>query len=331
MSVRPHPKKPGTWIIDYYPQGRKGPRERIPIEGTRAEAVKIEQGMRLEAKGSKPTVLFPHISEVIPEFMQWYSMDHQPKGVQRTQYSLDALLQLFGPYQFTGLTSDLVELFKRRRLAAGIKPTTINKELSALSKLCKWAKKKGYCQKVPDIERFPEKLTKAPLPNVPDQDDIERMIAAVPWPKQGLFYCLYYGGLRAQEAAPLRVENINLKGRVMTVLGKGNKERVVPILRYLMPILERRLQEVDSGYLWPTVNGVPLLDMRETIKWASKRAGVKAHITPHSLRHAFAIRAVQSGIHLRVLQLVLGHSSVKVTEIYTNMAASQIASEMEKW
>ncbi len=331
MSVRPHPKKPGTWIIDYYPQGRRGPRERIPIEGTRADAIKIEQGMRLEAKGSKPTVLFPHISEVIPEFMQWYAIDHQPLGAERTQRSLDVLLPLFGPYQFTGLTSELVELFKRRRLAAGIKPTTINKELSALSKLCKWAKKKGYCQKVPDIERFPSKLTTAPFPSIPGQDDIERLIAAIPWPKQGLFYCLYYGGLRAQEAASLQAENINLSTRTMHVRGKGNKQRVVPILKYLMPILQKRLTEVESGYLWPSPNGIPLANLKGTITWAAKRSGVQAHITPHSLRHAFAIRAVAAGVHLRIIQMVLGHSSVKVTEIYTQMAASQILTEMEKW
>jgi len=331
MSVRPHPSKgPGVWVIDFYPHGRGGKRERVPFYGTFDEAVKTEHSLRIQAKGSAPGKLFPKVSEVVPEFMQWYRLDHQSSGSDRTQISLNLLKQHFGAYQFTSITEELVEQYKRIRLKE-VKPTTINKELAALSKLCKWARKKGYCAKIPMIERFPDKLTRAPLPSIPGQDDIERLIAAIPWPKQGIFYGLYYGGLRAQEAARLRAEDIDLQAKTMHVLGKGNKLRVVPVLKYMVPILERRLSEVQSGYLWATANGVPLKDLRGTIEWARKRAKITAKITPHSLRHAFGVRAVMAGVHLRTIQIVLGHSSSKVTEIYTRLAGQQIALEMEKF
>ena len=64
--------------------------------------------------------------------------------------------------------------------------------------------------------------------------------------------------------------------------------------------------------------------------WAAKRAKINTHITPHSLRHAFGIRAVMAGVHLRTIQLILGHSSSKVIEIYTHLASAQISKEMQR-
>jgi integrase/recombinase XerD len=330
MSIRPHPKDPGIWIIDYRPNGRKGKRVRVPFMGTQEEATQAEHDLRIRAKGDREIFLYPKVSEVIPEYMQWYGLDHQPGGTERTNRSIKHLLRYFGSYQFTSITDQMIEYYKRDRLK-DVKPTTINKELAALSKLCKWAKKKRYCKEIPQVERFPEKLTKSPFPHVPNQEDIEKLIAAIPWPKQGIFYCLYYGGLRKHEAGGLTVEMVNMSQKTLTIRGKGNKQRIVPILKYLEPILERRLREVKTGLLWATQSGVPLYDLRGTILWASKRAGIKTYITPHSLRHAFGVRAVMAGIHLRTIQLILGHSSSKVTELYTHLAAGQIAEEMERF
>ena len=236
----------------------------------------------------------------------------------------------FGSYQFTSINDPLVENYKRERLQL-VKRTTINKELAALSKLCKWAKKKGYCQKAPSIDRFPDKMTRAPLPDIPPQEDIERLIAAIPWPKRGIFCCLYYGGLRRSEATNLKAEDVHLDQGVMHIFGKGGKYRVVPILSHLEPILRRRLSEIQSGYLFAAESGNPLNNLRGIMFWARKRSGITSNITPHSLRHAFAVRAVVAGVHLRTIQLVLGHSSSKVTEIYTHLAAAQISKDFEKW
>jgi integrase/recombinase XerD len=330
MSVSPHPKHPGTWIIDYRPDGRSGRRLRLSIPGTYAEAIETENSLRIRAKGMKEITLFPKISEVIPEFMQAHRLDHQPAGAERTARSLAHLLAYFGAYQFTSITADHIEHYKRERLQH-VKPNTINTELAALSGLCRWAKGKGYCLKVPEISTFPQKLSKSPLPDIPDQVDIERMIAAIPWPKQGLFYCLYYGGLRKEEACGMTAEMVNLARGTMTIRGKGNKQRIVPVLKYLKPILEKRLDEIETGLLWAGRDGQPLYNIRYMIASATRKSGIKAHITPHSLRHAFAVRAVMAGVHLRTIQMILGHSSSKITEIYTHLAGAQIAEEMERF
>jgi len=107
---------------------------------------------------------------------------------------------------------------------------------------------------------------------------------------------------------------------------------MVPLLKYLVPVLERRLKEVREGYLWATPESKrALTDLREIIEWGCKRANITTHITPHSLRHAFAVRCVTAGIHLRTVQLILRHSSSKVTEIYTRLATAQILADVEKF
>jgi len=331
MSVRPHPTKAGWWIIDFYPQGRKGRRERIAMEGTQDQAYSAERGARLESRAAAPINLFPRMSETIPEFMVWYGLDHQPAGTERTNRSIQRLLPHFGAFQYPSISEQMIEAYKARRIRE-VKPTTINKELAALSKLLKWAKKRGYCQKVPTVERFPEKMVRAPLPYIPPQEDIERLIEAIPWPKQGIFCCMYYGGLRKGEACTLRAEDVNIEQRTMYVRGKGGRPEMVPLLKYLVPVLERRLKEVREGYLWATPGSSRVLtDLREIIEWGCKRAGITTHITPHSLRHAFGIRAVTAGVHLRTIQLILRHSSSKVTEVYTRLATSQILADVDKF
>lgn len=69
----------------------------------------------------------------------------------------------------------------------------------------------------------------------------------------------------------------------------------------------------------------------ETIQWACKRAGITGRITPHSLRHAFALRALRAGIPIRMIQIALGHSSVKVTELYTRIMPDALAAEFERF
>jgi len=330
MAVRPHPTKgKGHWYIDYRPEGVKGKRKMVPFVGTWDQAKKLEMELRRQIKKENVASLFPKISEVIPDWINYYKIDHLDGGIERTQRSLKILLRFFGKYQFTSLTPTLIESYKRERLKE-VKPTTINKELATLSGLCKWAAEQGYCQPI-KIRRFSSKLTRAPLPHVPTQKNIERLLEAIPWPKCGLYGCMYYGGLRKTEAASLKAENVSLERKTMTVTGKGNKERVVPILKMLEPVLKCRLEEIKEGYLWAGPKGNPLVDLRPAIKWALIRSGIEEKITPHSLRHAFGVRAVMAGVPLRLIQIVLGHSSVKVTEIYTQIAADQLGGEFENF
>ncbi|CAN8139192.1 hypothetical protein THIOSC15_1310001 [uncultured Thiomicrorhabdus sp.] len=139
---------------------------------------------------------------------------------------------------------------------------------------------------------------------------------------------MYFSGLRVSEARNLLAERIYLESGVMIVVGKGNKERVVPIVSDLIPIIKKRLKEVPEGQIWEET---AVNDFRSAIHWACKRAGIRRDITPHKLRHAFGVHATESGVGLKSLQQVMGHSTSQVTEIYSHLAAKALVREMEKF
>jgi integrase/recombinase XerD len=330
MSIRPHPTKgPGFWYITYRPEGRKGKQVNRVFEGTKGEALAAEARIRRENKASKISA-FPQLSEAAPEFIGAYELDHQPSGTDRTRRSLKILLKFFGKELFTSITPGLIDHYKEQRLKDGVTPSTINKELAALSSFCKWASEQGYCQPI-KIKRFPPKLTRAPFPNVPSQIEMLAIINSMDWPKCGLFACMYLGGLRSAEAINLKAETILIDQGIMLVTGKGNKERVVPIIINLEPILKKRLREISTGLMWPKRDGTPYVDLRSAIKWAAKRAGITRHINPHLFRHAFGVHTTESGVNLRQLQQVMGHSSSSTTELYSRLAADSLKKEFGKF
>jgi site-specific recombinase XerD len=319
MSVRPHPQQhleqhSGKWIIDY--RKPDGKRAQEIFVGTEADAIAIEQSLRVRSR-LVTLRTFPSLIEVAPFFVECYRLDHQPRGVERLQWSLKLLLPFFGRYQFQSITGQLVEQYKRQRLATGVKPSTINKELAALSSFCRWAEDQGYCERI-RIKRFPPKLTRAPLMNVPSRSEMIRLLRAIPRKKRGVFAVMYYLGLRSQEARDLLPFAVNWSRRVLIVTGKGNKQRIVPINRRAIPYLRH------LPFYAPK-------DFREILTWACKRANINRHINPHLFRHAFGLHMTAAGVGLRALQEIMGHSTPVVTERYSQVVAETLLKEMEKF
>ena len=320
MSVRPHPQQ-GTdprysdcWLVDFYSD--QGKRHKIQFRGTELQARQVEQSLRIRTRRT-PVGPAPSLLEAAPLFVAHYTLDHLPAGVERLHRSLKILLRLIGRYQFRSITPQLVEDYKRRRLEEGVKPTTINKELAALSSLCKWAQEQGWCERI-QVKRFPLKLARAPIPTVPGRNQVVRFLRALPRRRRGLWAAMYYLGLRVSEARSLRPEAVNWSLGVVIITGKGNKQRIVPMSRRARPYL-RHLPFVGAR------------DLRAAAKWASHRAGLDLHITPHSMRHAFGVHLTTQGVPLRALQDLMGHSSSQVTEIYSRLAAETLAREMRKF
>lgn len=325
MSVNRHPTKPGHWQIRYYPEGRKGKQKVVVVSGSYEEALQWEAELRAKCRYRSGIDLFPRINEIIPFYLEYYKLDHlAPGNVARY---LDLWKPFIGNLQFTSISADVIERYKHYRLKLGISPASINKELSALSGLCKWAEERGYCGEI-KIKRFPRKMTRAPLPDVPTREEVLALINCMIWPRCGLFFCLYYGGLRKSEACGLQAEDIHLDRGVMIVTGKGNRQRVVPIVDELRPILKKRLNEKKTGLLWTTRNGKPISDLKKIIKLAKERAGLKRHFYPHLLRHAFGTHATMFGVGMRQLQKAMGHSNVTTTEIYTTLSNEAVINDI---
>ena len=144
-----------------------------------------------------------------------------------------------------------------------------------------------------------------------------------------MFEVLYACGLRVSELIHLRIDLINLNQGYLRVLGKGNKERLVPLGQIAAEWVEKYIQEsrpqlykFATDYLFLTQHGAIM--SRQNFWYVIKRyalqGGIQSELSPHTLRHAFATHLLNHGADLRVVQMLLGHSDLSTTQIYTHVA-----------
>jgi len=151
---------------------------------------------------------------------------------------------------------------------------------------------------------------------------------------QAVLELAYASGLRLSELRNLRLEQLHLEAGFINVIGKGNKERVVPVGRTAVEALNcfintgrpRLVTPKSPANVFLTRRGTPFaaVTLWLRIKQRVRRAGVERNITPHMLRHSFATHLLEHGADLRVIQELLGHANIGTTEIYTHVAGSRL-------
>ena len=151
---------------------------------------------------------------------------------------------------------------------------------------------------------------------------------------QAVLELAYASGLRLSELRNLRLEQMHLEAGFITVIGKGNKERVVPVGQPAIRALNRYLEAGRPKLTTPKTPGNVFLTRRGTafaavtlwlrIKHRVHRAGVERNITPHMLRHSFATHLLEHGADLRVIQELLGHASIGTTQVYTHVTGNRL-------
>ena len=144
----------------------------------------------------------------------------------------------------------------------------------------------------------------------------------------------YASGLRLAELRNLRLEQLHLEEGFVTVIGKGNQERVVPVGKKAVAAIERYLHSGRPELVTPRTPANVFLTQRGTafaqstlwarIKGCVARAGITRNVTPHMLRHSFATHLMENGADLRVIQELLGHASISTTEVYTHVAGRRL-------
>lgn len=175
-----------------------------------------------------------------------------------------------------------------------------------------------------------------PLPKSLSEADVEALLAApdlsdpIGLRDRTMLEVLYACGLRVTELVELTMPQINLRQNVVRVMGKGSKERLIPmgeeaaawLARYLREARPVLLNNMPNEVVFPSSRAQPMT--RQTFWYRIKHwamiAGIKKELSPHTLRHAFATHLLNHGADLRVVQLLLGHSDLSTTQIYTHVA-----------
>jgi integrase/recombinase XerD len=141
---------------------------------------------------------------------------------------------------------------------------------------------------------------------------------------------MYACGLRISEATTLEVRAIDRANQVLHVIGKGDKERLVPLPKPVLDELGRLWRtHRNRRWLFPNRNGDAPIDRRvlsRTFAVAAAAAGIQRRVTPHTLRHSYATRLIENGVDIRIVQILLGHARISTTAIYTHLTTPTRAS-----
>ena len=141
---------------------------------------------------------------------------------------------------------------------------------------------------------------------------------------------MYACGLRTGEAAALKITSIDSANQLLRIIGKGNKERHVPLPQPVLNNLRRLWQtHKNPQWLFPNhagANSVARRVLHHTFSAATKQAGFTGPLTPNALRHSYATRLLENGVDIRVVQILLGHSRITTTAIYTHLTEPTRAS-----
>ena len=191
-----------------------------------------------------------------------------------------------------------------------------------------------------------EKVLEPRLPKLPVSDDKRdqrkwELDYASGLCDQAILEIAYASGLRLAELRGLRLEQLHLDAGFINVIGKGNKERVVPVGRQAVAAVQRYrevgrpklISKRSPANVFLTRRGTPFapVTLWLRIKRRVRLAGVSRNITPHMLRHSFATHLLEHGADLRVIQELLGHASIATTEIYTHVAADRLREAHRKF
>ncbi len=213
------------------------------------------------------------------------------------------------------------------------------RRLSTLRRFFRYLLRETLVERDPSVEVPAPRLGRT-LPHSLTEDLVERLLETpdveteLGLRDRAMLELMYATGLRVSELVRLLGVAVNLRQGALRVTGKGNKERVVPLGEAAMEWLQRYLTQSrpallgnrTSMYLFITQRGEPMTRQMfwYLIRRHARQAGIQQSISPHTLRHAFATHLLNHGADLRVVQLLLGHSSISTTQIYTHVARARL-------
>jgi integrase/recombinase XerD len=217
--------------------------------------------------------------------------------------------------------------------------TTANRRVAVLRRFYRWAQRERIVAADPTVRlrsarrpaRFPQSISESQVESllgVPDET------TALGLRDRAMLELLYATGLRVTELVGLRLTELSLSEGLVRVVGKGSKERIVPIGETAQLWLERYLRGARRALLAARTSDAVFVTRRGEamtrqmfwvlVKRYATRAGIHAPLSPHGLRHAFATHLLNHGADLRVVQMLLGHADISTTQIYTHVARARL-------
>lgn len=285
-----------------------------------------------------------NLPQLITNFLKFQENVNSFSPHSLRAYALD-LSQAYRNYTNTLSEAEFVQITKKSLYKwAPLSPASRNRKISTLKSFTHWLYQEKWMsedlshqlvcpkvqRKIPHFISVDEALSCLRcFDNPPLMNDLLREN------KKALFLLLYGCGLRISEACQLSWDRVDFNNRRILILGKGQKERVISAPNLVFTALKKLKADATSDFIFTlaTSPGQPL-NTRIGYEWI-KQIGIAAHMNlplhPHALRHSFATHLLSGGSNLRILQKILGHESLRATEIYTHLSLDQLTQTVDRF
>ena len=247
------------------------------------------------------------------------------------------------------LNDSKVELFKVQqsdinsfvsfRFSKGISSSSNMRLISSLKKFFVYLVSHNFIKKNPTENIESPRKVKL-LPHTIDVESVDKLLNSPDLKTRfgardkAMLEILYACGLRVSELVSLKFSQVVIESNFLRVMGKGSKERIIPINDYALTFLKTYIEDFRSEFMKSRKTDSLFLSNRglemtrhsfwHIIKKYALQAGINDHLSPHTLRHAFATHMINNGADLRVVQLLLGHSDLSTTQLYTHIAKNEL-------
>jgi len=277
----------------------------------------------------------------IEKFMRYLEIEKNYSAHTILNYKLD-----LGDFRkFLGETGiEKVDYLTLRKYLAVLKEKnltnrTVNRHLSSLRSFFKFLTREGLLKTNPILSLSSPKQEKH-LPQFLTEDEVTKLIeAALPKDERGLrdraiLETFYSTGIRISELVGLNNEDVDFIGGIAKVMGKGKKERIVPIgeraIAAIRDYLGKRKKQQDALFLNKSGKRITTRGVRNIVEKYIRIAGIKQGVSPHTLRHSFATHLLNRGADLRSVQELLGHANLSTTQIYTHLTTDRLKAVYDK-
>ncbi|HIY57185.1 MAG TPA: site-specific tyrosine recombinase XerD [Candidatus Tetragenococcus pullicola] len=231
---------------------------------------------------------------------------------------------------------DFLQELKKEKLAA----TTITRMITSLRRFHQYLRQERYTDHDP-MQHIDSPKKAQKLPDTLSLDEVEKLIETPDTSKllglrdRAILEVMYATGLRVSELIHLKLNDLHLKIGLLQTVGKGDKERIVPlgelavtwIGRYLelaRPVLTKKHPEEEHLFVNNHGTGLSRQGIWKNLKQVVQKAGIHKNVTPHTLRHSFATHLLENGADLRTVQELLGHADISTTQIYTHVTKKRM-------
>jgi integrase/recombinase XerD len=271
----------------------------------------------------------------------WLERGLSPNTLAAYRADLTALSRWLAERSIAMMATSRADLqdFIAWRVHAGARPRSTARQLSSFRRFFRYLVREGAVREDPTAQIAMPKIGRS-LPKSLTEEEVEALLSApvVSDPlgnrDRAMLEVLYATGLRVSELVNLRHGQVNINQGVIRILGKGNRERLIPLgeeaMRWLTEFANGARSEIllerQTDYLFPTRRGDRMTRQAfwHIIKRYARKSNISKDLSPHTLRHAFATHLLNHGADLRVVQMLLGHSDLSTTQIYTHVARERL-------